>query len=177
MQKSYLMEAESFSRKTAGFYTLIAAAIGFNSFSYYIEVTEPKDSNKSDFDYRNSFYTFWWVLGVQAGLEVLIGCWFFILIWQTFLFRFGLIGLLCREFSLLFVMVPANWVLFCIEKGLRTYYMWWTEMSAYDIWSQWGFYSIYWVRSVFNVGYYLMLVQLSLSLGDPEYYKPDRWLK
>lgn len=177
MQQSFLTEADSFSRKTAGFYALIAAAIGFNAFSYYIEITEPSDDEKSDFDYGNSFYTFWWVLGVQSGLEVMIGCWFFILIWKTFLFKFGLIGLLCREFSLLFALVPFNWILFCIEKGLRTYYMWWDKMSAQDIWTQWGFYSIYWVRSIFSIGYYVLLVELSLTLGDPEYYKRDRWLK
>jgi hypothetical protein len=45
--------------------------------------------------------------------------WFFFLVWKTFLFRFGLLGMLMKkEFPILLV-VPLNFILFLIETGLR----------------------------------------------------------
>ena len=45
--------------------------------------------------------------------------WFFFLIWQTFLFKFGLLGkLMKREFPILLV-VPLNFIFFLIDTFLR----------------------------------------------------------
>ena len=45
--------------------------------------------------------------------------WFFFLIWQTFLFKFGLLGkLMKREFPILLV-VPLNFIFFIIDTFLR----------------------------------------------------------
>ncbi len=50
--------------------------------------------------------------------------WFFFLIWQTFLFKFGLLGkLMKREFPILLV-VPLNFIFFLIDTFLRIVRNW-----------------------------------------------------
>mmetsp|Transcript_29118 Transcript_29118/g.52094 ORF Transcript_29118/g.52094 Transcript_29118/m.52094 type:complete len:178 (+) Transcript_29118:2292-2825(+) len=176
MSKAQFVEPSSFSRKIVVFYSFIALDIGFNYFSYYIEIKEPEDSTSSDeYDYGQGQILGFAIIAIQAILQILVCCWIFLLIWQTFLFRYGLIGLLCREFKMLFIMMPLNFVLFGAEKAYRLLLLMGDE-DAISIWNAPGYQIIYWVRNLFMLAYYLMMIEHSLLLGEPQYYKPQKWL-
>lgn len=51
-----------------------------------------------------------------------------------------------------------------------------SEVDAVTIWEQPGYVLAYVIRYVFMIFYYITLVERALSLGDPEYYKPQKWL-
>ena len=57
--------------------------------------------------------------GVAAFLQLSILFWIFTLTWQTFLFKSGLVAILRREFPLLFLLLPLNFLLFAGEKAFR----------------------------------------------------------
>jgi hypothetical protein len=115
-------------------------------------------------------------IGVQGAIQILIMCWVFFLVWQTFLFKYGLIGILCKEFKTLFIILPIGLLLFGIEKGLRMMLLLDSGIDTITIWEQPHYTIIYWIRYFFLVFYYLFLIEKALSLGDPIYYKPQRWL-
>lgn len=176
MSKVQYVDPGSFSRKLLVFYSFIALDIGFNYFSYYIEIKKPSDSTSSDdYDYGQGQLLSFAVIGIQAVLQILVCCWIFLLIWRTFLFRYGLIGLLCREFKVLFIMIPINFLLFGAEKAYRLLLLMGDE-DAISIWQAPGYEIVYWVRNLFMLGYYFMMIEYSLLLGEPQYYKPQKWL-
>jgi|Transcript_29750 hypothetical protein len=82
--------------------------------------------------------------------------------------------MLCREFRGLFIMMPTNFFLFLCEKGYRFYIL--MEEDAISIWDDPVYNIVYWIRGIFLVFYYLILMDTSIVLGDPEYYKPLKWL-
>ena len=52
MEKLYVPEADSFSRKLVAFYFLLLLEIWMDSFTYYIEIQEPDDNTSADdYDY------------------------------------------------------------------------------------------------------------------------------
>jgi len=105
---------------------------------------------------------------------VFIICWIFILIWKTFLFKFGLIGILCSEFKVLFISVLVHFVLFGLEKGLRVLIA--GSDGGIKLWDSPAYEIVYWVRSCYMVYFYVFLVEISLRLAEPVYYKADKWL-
>lgn len=65
MEKLYVPEADSFSRKLVAFYFLLLLEIILDSFSYYIEVAEPDDSTSRDeYDYGMGMILFFVFIGV-----------------------------------------------------------------------------------------------------------------
>ena len=73
-------------------------------------------------------------------------------------------------------MLPVSILLFGIEKGMRMMYLMDSSIDAITIWEQGAYVILYWIRYFFMIFYYIMLVEKSLSLGDPVYYKPQKWL-
>ena len=55
---------------------------------------------------------------VQFILRFCLIFWYFFLIWKTFMFRFGLIKKLLREFPILYL-APLDFLVFTIERALR----------------------------------------------------------
>jgi hypothetical protein len=178
MSKAQYVDPSSFSRKLVVFYIFIALDIGINYFSYYVEMVKPSSSTSSDdYDYGQGSGLAYALIAIQAILNVLVCCWIFLLIWRTFLFKYGLIGLLCREFRVLFILIPINFVLFGAEKAYRLLLLVSEDEDAISIWNAPGYVLIYWVRNLFMLGYYLFMIEHSLLLGEPQYYKPQKWLQ
>ena len=50
------------------------------------------------------------------------------------------------------------------------------ENDPIDIWDNPTYLILFYVRMIFMVFFYIILVELSLALGDPVYYKPHKWL-
>jgi len=172
MVKVELIESDSYSRKLVMFYILILLDVVGNSYSYFTELGTPGSIKYTS---TGDLYFALAIFGIQIFLLVMTTCWVFYLICRTFLFRFGLLGILCREFKLLFSSIPVNILLFLAEKGLR-YYLLVAVEDTISIWDNPAYVIVFWVRSVFMVYYYLLLVETSFDLGDPQYYKPHKWL-
>ena len=167
MVKVDLVEPGSFSVKLLSFYVVLLLDVCTNCFSYYIEYS-------SDKEYGSNMSVSFIILGIQGVVQVFIICWIFVLIWKTFLFKFGLIGILCGEFKILFISVPIHLVLFGLEKGLRLLIV--GSDGVIDLWDSPAYQIVYWVRSFYMVYFYVLLFEISLALAEPVYYKPDKWL-
>ena len=161
MVKVDLIEPGSFSIKLLTFYLVLLIDVGTNCFTYYTD-----SENKAQEAYA--------ILGIQLVLQLIIVCWIFLLVWQTFLFKYGLIGILCSEFKILFISLPIHLLLFILEKGLRVVVT--LNVGVVDLWDSPGYEIVYWVRSIFMIYFYLVLFEISLELGDPVYYKADKWI-
>jgi len=62
-------------------------------------------------------------IALQLLLNLILIFWYFLLVWKTFPFRFGLLKkLILEEFPVLIV-VPINFILFVAERFLRLYYL------------------------------------------------------
>ena len=82
MEKLYVPEADSFSRKLVAFYFLLLIEIWVDSFTYYIEIQEPDDSGDGDdYDYGLNLIMFFVLIGLQGAIQVLMMCWVFFLVW------------------------------------------------------------------------------------------------
>lgn len=167
MVKVDLVEPGSFSVKLLSFYLVLLLDVCTNCFSYYIEYSSSKE-------YGSNMTVSFIILGIQGVVQVFIICWIFVLIWKTFLFKFGLIGILCGEFKILFISVPIHLVLFGVEKGLRLLIV--GSDGVIDLWDSPAYQIVYWVRSFYMVYFYVLLFEISLALAEPVYYKPDKWL-
>ncbi|OMJ80332.1 hypothetical protein SteCoe_19430 [Stentor coeruleus] len=175
MVKVELIEPGSFSVKLLTFYLVLLADVGTNCFSYYVQVVEYSDFDTSYNDQDKESQMGLIILAVQGVLQLIIICWIFLLVWKTFLFKYGLIGILCGEFKVLFISLPIHLLLFGLEKGLR--FVLASNEGPIKLWDHPGYEIVYWVRSIFMVYFYLLLFELSLDLGDPVYYKADKWLE
>jgi hypothetical protein len=169
MAKVDLIEPGSFSIKLLSFYVVLMLDVCTNCFSYYIEY----NSDKTNYD-SESHGASLIILAIQGIVQVFIICWIFVLIWKTFLFKFGLIGILCSEFKVLFISVPIHLVLFGLEKVLRLLII--GSDGVIDLWNNPAYQIVYWVRSFYMIYFYVLLFEISLSIAEPVYYKADKWL-
>ncbi|CAG9331057.1 unnamed protein product [Blepharisma stoltei] len=172
MARAELVEARSFGAKLMFFYFLLLCDVITNAYTYYGECAIP---GQEDYTSGTENIIVLIFFGIQGGIQVLIICWLFFLVWQTFLFRFGLIGILCREFLSIFLAFPVHLILFGLEKGLRLEIVM-NETTVINLWSHPGYEIVYWVRSIFMVFFYVLLIEKTLTLGSPQYYKPHKWL-
>lgn len=171
MAKVELIEPGSFSIKLLTFYLVLLVDVCTNCFTYYIELALPS----AHYFEPDGTLTDIIIFGVQALLQIVIICWVFLLVWKTFLFKYGLIGILCSEFKVLFINIPIHLTLFGLEKGLR--WLITAQDNAVDLWDSPAYQIVYWIRSFYMIYFYLVLVDMSLELGDPLYYKADKWLE
>lgn len=172
MVKVELIEPGSFSVKLLAFYLVLFFDVCTNSFTYYSELTYPSDAV---YGTQSSVIFGITIFGLQVIIQIVVICWIFVLVWSTFLFKYGLIGILCSEFKTLFLNLPIHIILFLLEKGLRFLII--TSVGAIDLWDNAGYEIVYWIRSFYLIYFYLLLVKISLDLGDPVYYKADKWLE
>ena len=168
-----MINPESYSRKLILFYCILFVEIVLNFFVNHMDFALSGDSKYSSESDLTASYV---LLSVQGIIEIIICCWIFFLIWQTFLFRFGLMGMLCKEFKYLFACIPIHILLFLIERGVRLYLAFVDGYDAISIWEQPGYLILYWIRHIFLGFFYVVLIESSLMLGDPEYYKAKKWL-
>jgi hypothetical protein len=168
-----MINPESYSRKLILFYCILFVEIVLN---YFVNHMDFALSGESKYSSESDLMASYVLLSVQGVIEIIICCWIFFLIWQTFLFRFGLMGMLCKEFKYLFVCIPIHIILFLIERGVRLYLSFVDGHDAISIWEQPGYLILYWIRHIFLVFFYVVLIESSLMLGDPEYYKAKKWL-
>ena len=69
MEKLYVPEADSFSRKLVAFFFLLLVEIWTDSFTYYIEVQKPDDSEDGDeYNYGAGMIILFALVGVQGAI-------------------------------------------------------------------------------------------------------------
>ena len=115
--------------------------------------------------------------GVSALCQFAVIFWGFALIWQTFLFKFGLLGrLFFREFPILFL-VLLHFLLFCGEIAFRIvdYVTPNKHGDPVTIMTDWKFIILLYVRRVIGVFAYAGCIKSAIEVMHPSYYKPYRW--
>lgn len=108
-------------------------------------------------------------LGLILGLVLI-----FLIFFNTYAFKAGLLSLLVWKFS---ATLAVSVVYFMLTLG---YHVWglvlqWGHPNAY-IWSE-GLQALYVFQKVLAIWYYYLYKRATLRLGDPKYYEDSSWLR
>ena len=98
----------------------------------------------------------------------------FLIFFNTYAFKAGLLSLLVRKFSATLV---ASFLYFALTLG---FHIWslnlqWQSPNSY-IWSP-GLQALYVFQKLMAVVYYYLYKRAALRLGDPKYYEDSDWLR
>ena len=120
MRINTLISSGSYSRKLLVLYFLLFSDIFCNTFIVFCDFTEGLNEKYSKNTAAENGMMIGQLLNVlQCVFQLGLIFWFFFLIWKTFLFRFGLLGMLFREFRTFFLLLPANFTMFLVERLYR----------------------------------------------------------
>lgn len=122
---------------------------------------------------------------VQLVIAVALLIMILIMMWQTFLLRHGLLGILFREFLTNFLVAfvvtsttPHHLGLSIAERIIRLIYIIPpTSLSELELWNRSEYLALYYLRYLLYPLFYGALIDLVVRLARPEYYKANKWLK
>ena len=95
---------------------------------------------------------------------------------ETFDFKRGLLGRMCKKFSLTFISTFTYIVVFAFEKGfLYSYHKKHKNDDdiIFIIWKKWYFLLIYILKFSLAFLSYMFTINTSFELGKPKYYKTE----
>ena len=98
------------------------------------------------------------------------------LMWHTFLFSYGLLGLLCTRFQPLFAVVPLY---FIITLAFRTYRLahWPIDNNLLVlIQNDQSYLALYYLHRVTALAYYVVAIRTTHVLGEHRFYRSIGWL-
>ena len=67
------------------------------------------------------------------------------MLWNTFLFHYGLLGILARHFKWVLLSMPINLALFGVEKVLRFTKLQSDEVDVVSIWGEYDLLTLFYV--------------------------------
>mmetsp|Transcript_9492 Transcript_9492/g.14245 ORF Transcript_9492/g.14245 Transcript_9492/m.14245 type:complete len:158 (-) Transcript_9492:341-814(-) len=115
-------------------------------------------------------------LGALAVTRLLILSVAFKLVWDTVLFRFGLVGLLCSHLRIFALTFPVSSVLSiatCAYRGVLL-------GDGYDrrsLWKKGIFRALHYLDYAGCILCYSSIIYTVILLGDPKYYKSTEWVR
>ena len=115
-----LSSAGSLGTKLSWFLVFMGLDIGITSYTCLLDVHAGFKTTNRDVNTGFMQVLMWITTSLQAIIHFCIIFWYFFLVWKTFLFRFGLLERLSREFVIL-KLVPLNFVIFVVERVFRLY--------------------------------------------------------
>jgi hypothetical protein len=100
----------------------------------------------------------------------------YVMMWQTFLLRYGLIRVLLAEFKLTLLLSLA---VFLLTAGERVYHLVLLLSLRNEalVFAQPGYQVLYYLRFLAYPAFYCVLVRGCLELGLPKFYLSRKWLK
>lgn len=98
----------------------------------------------------------------------------FLLFFNTYVFRAGLVTLLIRKFKTAIVF-SCVYLALCLVLHVWTLNLQWGEDNAF-IWED-GVQAVYVLHRVASFIYYYMYMRTAWKLGDPMYYRNSEWLQ
>lgn len=108
-----------------------------------------------------------------------------IMMWQTFPLRYGLVGRLFGEFRWTFVIILGFICkllyyigLSAAERGYKLSIVAATQdtFNEQDLFINQGYTFLYYARFLLYPVFYAVLINFSLRIIDPIYYKPNKWI-
>eukprot|EP00750_Incisomonas_marina_P019158 INCI3238.1.p1 GENE.INCI3238.1~~INCI3238.1.p1 ORF type:complete len:222 (+),score=34.52 INCI3238.1:258-923(+) len=114
----------------------------------------------------------------QIIIQVLIFFSLLLLMFDTFPYEVGLIGILTKSnfvFRLLLVVAPLYLVVSIIAVGYRVYYLWDDVVSLIDLWLAPEFSFLSGFQKILAVFYYAVVSRAATVLGYPRYYNSKYW--
>lgn len=99
----------------------------------------------------------------------------FLLFFNTYVFRAGLVTLLIRKFKSAIVLCFVYLTL-CLVYHIWTLKLQWGDENAF-VWRDDGVQAVYVLHRVTSVVYYYMYMRTVWKLGDPMYYRNSEWLQ
>jgi hypothetical protein len=112
---------------------------------------------------------------IQIVLRIMTVFVMFLMMWNTFVFKYGLLGAICSKFKTFFVIAPVSFLLMLAFRGVRISAKI-NKTSTMEIWEDDTYFVFYVLHNMCSVGYYVACVKTSFALGDPILYKPSYWL-
>lgn len=116
------------------------------------------------------------MMGAQGVVRIMSLFIMLLFMWNTFVFKYGLLGALCKRFKLLFVMFPLSFVFLVavrIYRGTQLF----DNHDVIEIWSNNDYHGVYVVHNLLSIAYYVSLLQSTFDLGNPAFYKASHWLE
>lgn len=98
----------------------------------------------------------------------------FLIFFNTYAFKAGLLSLLVRKFSATLV-VSLLYFVFTLGYHAWSLDLQWGRPNSY-IWSD-GLQALYVLQKLLAVVYYYLYKRAALRLGDPKYYEDSDWLR
>ncbi|CAI2382088.1 unnamed protein product [Moneuplotes crassus] len=117
--------------------------------------------------------------GLQVIIQLSILFWVFFLFWKTFLFQYGLILSLIKEFPLLMTIVLFNIVFLIGERFSKLWlqFLGNDKIAIYDLYDSWYYRTAYYIRNMITPIAYGVCLKSSITVGDPDLYKPYKWIR
>ena len=102
-----------------------------------------------------------------------------ILMWQTAPLRYGLIGVLFKEFKWTFLIVWLQIGVTALERGIKLAQVVFqlSLFSELSMWQDRTYLVFYYLRFLLYPFFYGVLIAFCFRIVDPTFYKPNRWLK
>lgn len=97
----------------------------------------------------------------------------FLVFFDTYAFKAGLLNVLCKKFSYSFIMAIVYGV---FTVGYQSWSIYLRFSSKILIWNG-GLQILYIVQKLLAVGYYYSYKRAALKLGDMKYYEDSVWLR
>ena len=116
---------------------------------------------------------------IQLVIQFSILLWLFFLFWRTFPFRFGMVYMLFKEFPLLLSVAIFN-IAFLVGERLTKGYFQIIKSdrdSLHRVYEYWGYRIIFVIRNFLTPIAYGVCLKSSITVGDPDLYKPYKWIK
>ncbi len=119
-------------------------------------------------------------------MNILIFIMMLIMMWQTFPLRYGLVGMIFKEFKWTFGLVLAfigifflTLVLTAVERGYKISNVinLKDQYKELALWDYGGYVFLYYLRFLLYPVFYGFVINFCLRIIDPTFYRPNRWLK
>lgn len=111
---------------------------------------------------------------LQALNHFMMLLFFFMLLWHTFLLRFGLLGEACSHFRSIFLMSLFRLLVMAGARVPRLL----SQVDNWPITKYWDahlHYGFFLAHNVVSVGYYIVFLRASFEVGRSRFYKAQLW--
>lgn len=116
------------------------------------------------------------LLGAQVILRLVTMFVVFLQMSGTFVFRYGLLGVLLRRFRTLLLLMPAAFVV-CVAFRVYRLVLVLGDDTVVAIWDSALYRALYALHTVASLAYYTSAVYEVHRMGDRDLYRPSAWLK
>jgi len=125
-------------------------------------------------NHRQRSLTVYILIGSHLILRLTLMFMVVLLMWDTFIFKYGLLNVLCRQFRWLFITAPLSFIFFLAVRGMKLTATIGSK-TFLELWEDDGYYAVYILNIIASAFYYMAHLHTCFLLGQPDFYKPSGW--